>query len=189
MYKYRQHDRRNISSVIRFTHMLHTWKIQTHTSSYSEWYEHDSHIQRNALAWKNWRVQRWTLQPSRGNWRIYEGMKMGSNTWNCSVYTHAISVHMHNPIYVRFQMVETFPIQQTIMDVVWSKVKSSPHNCQAITNNSNKPVSTLLGYIALWRDPSTHHLDRSNPLWTGRNMGGRVRNEGAKKVFQKHIYC
>ena len=26
-------------------------------------------------------------------------------------------------------------------------------------------------------------------IWMGRNMGGWVKNEGAKKVFQNHTYC
>ena len=40
--------------------------------------------------------------------------------------------------------------------------------------------------IALCRDPSTNHLDRYIPLWTGINMGGRVKKMKEQKKFQDH---
>ena len=40
----------------------------------------------------------------------------------------------------------------------------------------------LVQSIALCRDPSTCHLDGLKRIWMGRNMGGREKNEGAKKV-------
>ena len=51
-----------------------------------------------------------------------------------------------------------------------------------ILQDSDHKVTFDNMYIALCRDPSTHHLDGYKPLWTGRNMGGQVKkNEGAKK--------
>ena len=36
-------------------------------------------------------------------------------------------------------------------------------------------------YTTLCSDPSTRHLDGLTLLWTGSNVGGREKNEGAKQ--------
>ena len=34
-----------------------------------------------------------------------------------------------------------------------------------------------------------HSFMQRPEIWTGRNVGGRVKNEGAKKVLQNHRCC